>query len=89
MVFFTQDHYLRVIMAVKVNFVLDEDVKNDLDRLVESGMRSRIINEALRKELLLIKRQKLATEQDRLRRQTDKVSSREIVRIIRRDRSRS
>lgn len=76
-------------MAVKVNFVLDEDVKNDLDRLVESGMRSRIINEALRKELLLIKRQKLATEQDRLRRQTDKVSSREIVRIIRRDRSRS
>jgi len=76
-------------MAVKVNFVLDEDVKNDLDRLVESGMRSRIINEALRKELLLIKRQKLAAEQDHLRGQTGAVSNREIVRIIRRDRSRS
>lgn len=49
-------------MAVKVNFVLDDDVKSDLDRLVTSGMRSRIINEALRKELLHIQRQKLAKE---------------------------
>ena len=76
-------------MAVKVNFVLDEDVKNELDTLVESGMRSRIINEALRKELLLIKRRRLAMEQDRLRGQTRTVSNREIVRILRRDRSRS
>ena len=76
-------------MAVKVNFVLDEDVKSELDGLVESGMRSRVINEALRKELLLIKRQKLAAEQDQLRSRTDAVSNREIVRIIRRDRKRS
>ncbi len=76
-------------MAVKVNFVLDEDVKRDLDALVESGMRSRIINDALRKELLLIKRRKLALEQDRLRGQTGKVPSGKIVQIIRRDRSRS
>lgn len=76
-------------MAVKVNFVLDEDVKSDLDRLVESGMRSRIINEALRKELLQIKRQKLAEKHDQLRSQTSAISTREIVRTIRRDRNRS
>jgi predicted transcriptional regulator len=43
-------------MGVKVNFVLDDDVKSDLDRLVERGMRSRVIIEALRKELLQVKR---------------------------------
>jgi hypothetical protein len=75
-------------MAIKVNFVPDEDVKGDLDRLVASGMRSRVINEALRKELLGIKRQKLAAKQDRLRGRTEMVSTAEIVRAVRRDRSR-
>ena len=31
-------------MPSKVNIVLDDDVKADLDALVESGLRSRIIN---------------------------------------------
>ena len=75
-------------MAIKVNFVLDEDVKGDLDHLVASGMRSRVINEALRKELLAIKRQKLAEKQDRLRGRTDPTSTGEIVKAVRRDRSR-
>jgi predicted transcriptional regulator len=38
-------------MPTKVNIVLDDDVKEELDRLVESGMRSRIVNRALRREL--------------------------------------
>lgn len=75
-------------MGVKVNFVLDDDVKSDLDRLVESGMRSRIINEALRKELLQVKRRRLAEKHDQLRSRTKAVSTREIVKILRRDRSR-
>jgi len=75
-------------MGVKVNFVLDDDVKSDLDRLVESGMRSRIINEALRKELLLVKRRMLADRHDQIRSRTKTVSTREIVKILRRDRSR-
>ncbi len=75
-------------MAIKVNFVLDEDVKGDLDRLVASGMRSRVINEALRKELLAIKRQMLAAKQDRLRARAKAIGTGEIVRTLRRDRSR-
>ena len=45
-------------MPTKVNIVLDEDVKSELERLVESGMRSRVINKALRQELQSIRRQK-------------------------------
>jgi predicted transcriptional regulator len=75
-------------MGVKVSFVLNDDVKSDLDSLVESGMRSRIINEALRKELLQLKRRKLAEKHDQVRSRTKAVSIREIVKILRRDRSR-
>jgi len=75
-------------MAIKVNFVLDEDVKGELDRLVASGMRSRVINEALRKELLAIKRQMLAAKQDRLRARAKAIGTAEIVSTLRRDRSR-
>lgn len=32
-------------MATKVNFVLDDDVKAELDRVVDSGRRSRVVNE--------------------------------------------
>jgi metal-responsive CopG/Arc/MetJ family transcriptional regulator len=38
-------------MPIKINIVLDEDVKSEQERLVKSGMRSRIINKALRQEL--------------------------------------
>jgi len=75
-------------MGVKVNFVLDDDVKSDLDRLVASGMRSRIINEALRKELLQVKRKGLAVKHDQLRGRTKVVSTLEIVKSLRGDRSR-
>ena len=75
-------------MGVKVNFVLDDDVKSELDHLAKSGTRSRIINEALRKELLHIRRMRLAEQQNLLRNQTHAVSSREIVKALRRDRSR-
>ena len=43
-------------MPTKVNIVLDDDVKADLDRLVESGKRSRVINSALRSEIQRMRR---------------------------------
>jgi len=75
-------------MAVKVNIVLDDDLKRELDSLVEAGMRSRVINTALRKELTAIRRRRLSDELDKLRGETRPVSSKEIVRLIRRDRGR-
>ena len=72
-------------MSSKVNIVLDDDVKSELESLVESGLRSRVINNALRKELLLMRRRQLSDRLDDLRKQTKAVSTREIVGLIRRD----
>ena len=47
-------------MASKVNIVLDDDVKRELETLVEAGLRSRVINTALRKELMQIRRRQLS-----------------------------
>lgn len=75
-------------MATKINIVLDDDVKAELDQMVESGLRSRVINEALRKELLLLRRRQLSARLDKLRVRTKPVSTREVVTLIRRDRGR-
>ncbi len=75
-------------MASKVNIVLDDDVKAELEALVEAGSRSRVINNALRKELMLIRRRRLSGRLDALRAKTAPVSTKEIVRLIRKDRGR-
>lgn len=75
-------------MPIKVNIVLDDDVKADLDRLVESGKRSRVVNEALRHEILRLRRAQASQRLDELRRATRAVPTAELVKRIRRDRSR-
>lgn len=75
-------------MPTKVNIVLDDDVKAELDRLVESGMRSRVVNQALRREILTIRRQRANAQLEQLRRATKPVRSAEVVARIRRDRGR-
>lgn len=75
-------------MPTKVNFVLDDDVKAELDRLVKKGMRSRIINDALRRELQKVRRQAAAKRLDELRSTTESVSTSDIVKLIREDRGR-
>ena len=75
-------------MATKVNIVLDDDVKAELDRLVESGQRSRVINDALRKELAVMRRRSLTERLEQLRAKSKPVSTREIVALLRRDRGR-
>jgi predicted transcriptional regulator len=73
-------------MPTKVNIVLDDDVKADLDRLVESGRRSRVVNDALRREIQLIRRRAAGARLDDLRSGTRRVSTNEIVKLVRRDR---
>ena len=75
-------------MPTKVNVVLDDDVKAGLDRLVESGKRSRVINQALRREIRLIGRRAASARLDDMRRATKPASTAEIVRLVRRDRGR-
>jgi len=75
-------------LPTKVNVMLDDDVKADLDRLVSSGKRSRVINAALRREILMIRRDRADDRLQALRRATKRVSTSEIVKAVRRDRGR-
>ena len=75
-------------MPTKVNIVLDDDVKADLDRFVQRGMRSRVVNTALRREILRLRRERASSRLDELRKTTRTVSTPELVRLIRRDRGR-
>ncbi len=75
-------------MPSKVNIVLDDDVKSELENLVGTGLRSRVINNALRKELMLMRRRQVSDRLDALRGKTKPISTREIVRLVRRDRGR-
>lgn len=72
----------------KILLVLDRDVKRELEALIPSGQRSRIINEALRKELLLIKRKKITEELLEISSHTRSVSTKEIVKELRKERRR-
>lgn len=75
-------------MAIKVNFVLDDDVKAELDRVVDSGRRSRVVNAALRRELQRLRRESASAALDDLRARTRRVATSELVSLIRRDRGR-
>lgn len=78
----------RTLVAIKVNIVLDDDVKADLDRLVDSGRRSRVINAALRREIQRLRREDANARLDVLRAGTRRVTTAEVVRLVRRDRGR-
>ena len=73
-------------MSIKVNVVLDDDVKAQMDLLVPSGRRSRVVNQALRNELLRINRERIVHDIDKLRQRTKKVKTEEIVELLRRER---
>jgi hypothetical protein len=78
----------RIVVPTKVNIVLDDDVKADLDRLVESGRRSRVINDALRREIQLMRRRAAGGRLDDLRRDTRQVPTADLVKFVRQDRRR-
>ena len=48
--------------SYKLNFMIDQEVKETLEKYVPSGSRSRVVNEALRRELDLIKRKKITAK---------------------------
>lgn len=74
--------------AKKMLFVLDEEIKKDLNDLIPAGQRSRVINEALRKEILFLKRKKATEELLRLASRTQSVSAKELTAELRKERRR-
>jgi hypothetical protein len=71
----------------KVNFMINDEVRKEFERLVPSGERSKVANEALKKELNSIKRKRL-TEKLLLLRSKQSLSTREIVAALKKDRTR-
>lgn len=67
----------------KLNFFVEEDIRKELDELVPAGQKSKIINEALRKELLRIRREKVTEKLVVLKSRGPKVSQKEIVKLLR------
>lgn len=72
--------------ARKMLFVLDEEVRQGLEDLIPAGQRSRVINEALRKELLLLKRKKATKELLHIASRTRPVSTKELVTELKKER---
>jgi hypothetical protein len=46
----------------KINFLIDNDVAREMEDLVPAGKRSKVVNEALRRELELIRRRSAVSE---------------------------
>ncbi len=74
--------------AKKMLFILDEEVRKELETLIPPGKRSRVINDALRKELLSLRRKKLTGELLEIASRTRPISTKEIVEELRKDRRR-
>jgi len=72
----------------RVNVMLDDDVRRDLERLVPTRGRSRLVNDALRKELLRRKRVEATERLRRLRRKSATFRATEILEAVRDDRHR-
>lgn len=74
---------------VKLNVSIDEQVREELFRLVPPRRRSQVVNEALRKELLSRKRKNATETIHRLRKRSATMSGEEITAAVRRDRART
>jgi metal-responsive CopG/Arc/MetJ family transcriptional regulator len=73
----------------KLNVSIDNQLREELFKLVPPRRRSQVVNEALRHELLRRKRQHAMEIIRRLRKRSATLSDKEIVEAVRRDRTRA
>jgi hypothetical protein len=71
----------------KMNFLIEETICRELEHLVPPGKRSQVVNEALRKELELIRRRNAVEKLTETSSSMKKLSTREIVEGLTQDRS--
>ena len=70
----------------KMNFMIDQEVKETLEKYVPSGSRSRVVNEALRKELDLLKRKNITARLAEIRNKNVFMDSAAIVEEVKKGR---
>jgi metal-responsive CopG/Arc/MetJ family transcriptional regulator len=71
----------------KINLILDEEVYKSLEALIPSGKRSQVINEAIRKEIELIRRSQAVNNLSEASKIKNRLSNQEIVAKLNLDRS--
>ena len=74
--------------ARKLNFMISEEVAEELEKLVPAGKRSRVVNEAIRKELERLRRESLTERLHLLRESGPLYTASEIAADLRQDRRR-
>lgn len=74
--------------ARKLNFMISLDVAEELENLVPHGQRSKVVSEAIRKELVRYKRWKLTEKLLSIRGDAPQVSAKTIEKTISADRRR-
>jgi len=74
--------------ARKLNFMISHDVANELESLVPHGQRSKVVSEAIRKELVRFKRWKLTEKLLAIRSEAPKTSAQTVEKAIVTDRRR-
>ena len=70
----------------KMNFMIDQEVKETLEKYVPSGSRSRVVNEALRKELDLLKRKNITSRLAEIRNKNVLMDTAAIVEEVKKGR---
>jgi hypothetical protein len=70
----------------KLNFMIKNELVMELEELVPPGRRSKIVNEAIMKELITLKRQKLTEKLLVIKQKSPSLSTDEIVAALKEDR---
>jgi hypothetical protein len=70
----------------KINFMVEEDVSRELERLIPAGKRSAVVNVAIRKELEAIRRKMAVEKLVSLSSKGKKFTNLEIIEGLTRDR---
>jgi hypothetical protein len=74
--------------ARKLNFMISLDVADELESLVPNGQRSKVVSEAIRKELIRFRRWKLTEKLMAIRREGPVLSTDGLLNGVRNDRKR-
>lgn len=75
--------------AKKLNFMIRNEVARELEELVPPGERSKVVNEALARELLAIRRRAITERLRAARERGPSLGTEKIVAALRKDRERS
>jgi len=70
----------------KLNFMIKNELVMELEELVPSGKRSKVVNEAIMKELMALKRQRLTERLLAIKQKSPSLSTDEMVAVLKEDR---